>query len=139
MRLAGGAAILGALGACGSEAPLPPTVAVPTDGIDVGPLADLLPGTVVRLPEHRLAVLADETGVWALSLLCTHRQALLDHDPVKKAFTCPLHGAMFDHAGAVLQKPATSPLAWYRVRLVGGQVLVDPAVEVPAGTRTPRS
>lgn len=57
-------------------------------------------------------------GIFAVDNLCTHAEARLCEGKLKgQRILCPLHGAAFDvRDGSVLSRPASIPLATYRVR-----------------------
>lgn len=75
---------------------------------------EILPGRarVVRDGLGRTGVYRDETGtLHAVSLRCTHLGCLLRFNEAERSWDCPCHGSRFDVDGAVLEGPATTPLA----------------------------
>ena len=42
--------------------------------------------------------------------ICTHLYGVLRWNDAERSWDCPLHGSRFDHAGRVLEGPATRPL-----------------------------
>ena len=72
-------------------------------------------GRVVELGGEQLAVHRDESGeVHAVSAVCTHLGCIVEWNGQEETWDCPCHGSRFDHAGAVLQGPATEDLAVHR-------------------------
>ncbi len=57
---------------------------------------------------ERLALLRDNNGFYALSLICTHLGCTVT--VLEDAISCPCHGSRFDRQGKVLLGPATEPL-----------------------------
>ncbi len=104
-----------------------------TNKLSIGKPQDYPAGTVKMFPEQKFAVLADAMGVYALSLVCTHKGGPLDYK-AGEGFICQWHGAVFDQAGKVLKAPAREPLPWYEVSLDKEQLWVDLNKTVPAGT-----
>src|SRR4051794_6747535 len=66
---------------------------------------------------------------YATTDICSHAYAELsagELDTDDCAVECPLHGSRFDiRSGAALSLPAFEPIATYRVRLEGQDVLVE--------------
>jgi len=114
-----GKGILG-LGACGAgllvgQFFLPPRVRDLSKQLYLGPLGSLPAGTSRYLPGPNVYVFHDEQGLYALSGRCTHLGCSLLKHP--EGFSCPCHGARFDHLGQPLSGPVTRPLAWFRIGL----------------------
>ncbi len=77
-------------------------------------LADIPPGEgkTVRVSGERLAVYRDPAGaLHAVSSVCTHLGCLVKFNNAEKTWDCPCHGSRFSVDGAVLDGPATRPLA----------------------------
>lgn len=74
--------------------------------------------------EERVALLRDEKGCYALSLVCTHLGCTVT--VAADQLSCPCHGSRFDRRGRVLKGPADRPLPELRV------VVRDDRVEVLA-------
>jgi cytochrome b6-f complex iron-sulfur subunit len=91
------------------------------------------PGTRLPLGAKRVTVIRTAAGVAAVSTTCTHLGCVVATTEV--GFDCPCHGSRFDPDGGVLGGPAPRPLPWFQVALTpSGEVEVDTAVEVPAGS-----
>jgi glycine/D-amino acid oxidase-like deaminating enzyme/nitrite reductase/ring-hydroxylating ferredoxin subunit len=76
--------------------------------------ADIRPGEgkTLRLRGERLAVYRDPKGaLHAVSSVCTHLGCLVKFNNAEKTWDCPCHGSRFGVDGAVLDGPATRPLA----------------------------
>ena len=66
-------------------------------------------------------------GKWqALSAKCTHSGCAVDWQPKSagERFLCPCHASRFDENGQVLSGPAKAPLARYKVRAQGEDLIV---------------
>lgn len=57
---------------------------------------------------ERLALLRDEAGLYALSLICTHLGCTVT--VTEKSLSCPCHGSTFDRQGNVIKGPANKSL-----------------------------
>ena len=57
---------------------------------------------------ERLAILKDNDGVYALSLICSHLGCTVT--VTENAISCPCHGSLFDRRGKVVKGPAYKPL-----------------------------
>ena len=58
--------------------------------------------------DERLALLRDDSGLYALSLVCTHLGCTVTVSSQELA--CPCHGSTFDRQGRVLKGPADRAL-----------------------------
>ena len=72
--------------------------------------------------EERLALLRDGSGLYALSLVCTHLGCTVTVSAHELA--CPCHGSIFDRQGRVLKGPADRPLGRLKVEERGERVEV---------------
>jgi glycine/D-amino acid oxidase-like deaminating enzyme/nitrite reductase/ring-hydroxylating ferredoxin subunit len=69
-------------------------------------------GAVVRIGGQRCAVYRDQDGdLHTVSATCTHLGCTVAFNDAEKTWDCPCHGSRFTPDGAVLQGPATNPLA----------------------------
>jgi nitrite reductase/ring-hydroxylating ferredoxin subunit len=87
------------------------------------PLARLSPDVMVRLDDGLdtpIIVVRHGGVVYAFDAICTHRRCSLERGDVEDGLVmCPCHGAEFDlKTGAVVEGPATTPLATYGVAVV---------------------
>ena len=74
--------------------------------------------------DERLALLRDTSGLYALSLVCTHLGCTVTVSSQELA--CPCHGSTFDRQGRVLKGPADRALRRLVVEERGGVVEVLP-------------
>jgi cytochrome b6-f complex iron-sulfur subunit len=72
--------------------------------------------------DERLALLRDGSGIYALSLVCTHLGCTVVVSAGELA--CPCHGSIFDRQGAVLKGPADRALQRLQVSEQEGRVEV---------------
>lgn len=90
------------------------------------PLRELVDEQALGLVVNHVAVCLVRTGgqVYAVHDECTHASIPLSEGEVDEGtIECWLHGSRFDLAtGAVLNLPATEPVATYPVRVVGDDV-----------------
>ena len=84
--------------------------------------ADVPPGGALLFRTERLALLRDDTGFYALSLICTHLGCTVT--VTEDALACPCHGSRFDRQGRVLKGPADRALERLKVELRGERVEV---------------
>ena len=78
-----------------------------------GTIGDLAPGegAVLDVDGERVAVFKDEqSGVHALSAVCTHLYCTVGWNPAECSWDCPCHGSRFALDGSVIHGPATSAL-----------------------------
>jgi cytochrome b6-f complex iron-sulfur subunit len=107
----------------------------PATAFSVGPPDAIAVGSVVTNVEHRIYVIRMMEGFRALSAVCTHLGCITRFQPDRNIIACPCHGSQFTLAGEVVAGPAPRPLRWLEMRLSDrGELIVDTAVEVPAGT-----
>lgn len=99
--------------------------------VDVGPLAELPPGTVKIVREGDLGVGVFNAGgeLYAIEDRCSHDDGPLcegDFEPGTGVVTCPRHGARFDiRTGRPLSLPAVLPVDTFPVRIEGDRVFVE--------------
>ncbi|MDD2581963.1 MAG: Rieske (2Fe-2S) protein [Desulfuromonadaceae bacterium] len=84
--------------------------------------ADVPPGGALVFRDERLALLRDDAGFYALSLVCTHLGCTVTVS--EDALSCPCHGSRFDRLGKVLRGPADRPLTRFNVEQHGERVEV---------------
>jgi cytochrome b6-f complex iron-sulfur subunit len=107
----------------------------PPTAFSVGPPDAIAVGSVVTNVEHRIYVIRVTEGFRALSAVCTHLGCITRFQPDRNIIACPCHGSQFTLAGEVVAGPAPRPLRWLQMKLSDqGELIVDTAVEVPAGT-----
>ncbi|WP_448202634.1 FAD-dependent oxidoreductase [Azospirillum sp. sgz302134] len=69
-------------------------------------------GAVLKMAGRPVAVYRDESGaLHRRSAICTHLKCVVHWNPGEKSWDCPCHGSRFAVDGAVLNGPATQPLA----------------------------
>jgi cytochrome b6-f complex iron-sulfur subunit len=101
--------------------------------VSLGSVAAVPEGLTV-LPLKRVALVRDDDGIAAISMVCTHMNCALRHEG--STFVCPCHGAQFSLDGTVQRGPATENLRHVRVfENAAGDLAIDLAEEVSAETR----
>ena len=107
----------------------------PPTAFSAGPPDAIGVGSVVTNVEHRVYVIRLAEGFHALSAVCTHLGCITRFQPDRNIIACPCHGSQFTLAGDVVAGPAPRPLRWLAMSLSDkGELIVDTAGEVPAGT-----
>jgi Rieske Fe-S protein len=84
--------------------------------------AEVPPDGALVFRTERVALMRDDTGFYALSLVCTHLGCTVV--VTEEALSCPCHGSRFDLKGAVLTGPADRPLTRMHVEVRGDKVEV---------------
>lgn len=82
--------------------------------------ADVPPGGALVFRTERVALLKDDTGFYALNLICTHLGCTVV--VTEDALSCPCHGSRFDRHGRVLSGPADRSLLRMQVEIRGDRV-----------------
>jgi nitrite reductase/ring-hydroxylating ferredoxin subunit len=94
----------------------------------VGRAEDVAEGQVRAFDVEGAPVAVARVGgrAYAFSDICTHRQCNLSASELDgTTIECECHGSVFDiTTGAVLNGPATEPIATYEVREDGGELRV---------------
>ena len=98
--------------------------------VTVGKADDIAEGdaTAFDVNGEQIAVSRVEGKLHAFSDICTHRQCNLSLGGEIEGTTieCECHGSVFDMgSGAVIQGPATEPIATFGVAEDGGQLKVE--------------
>ncbi len=112
------------------------TVIDPND--PAGPIGDvsLYPLGSFKIAGNIYFMGHDAGGLYAMTMACTHAGCACDMKGTE--LSCPCHGSRFDHAGNVLQGPATKPLPHFKVSVdASGNIAVDRFTVVSQSTRTP--
>ena len=106
------------LGSCGLLRYLTPRSTRTRQVLLRAALTDVPPNGALVFREERVALLRDEGGLYALSLVCTHLGCTVTMSD--QEVVCPCHGSRFDRQGRVLNGPAERPLKRMRVEVRGG-------------------
>lgn len=80
----------------------------PSPRISLGPASGYPPGTRTVVADGQALLLHDETGLHALSLVCTHLGCLVQAEG--SGFACPCHGSLYAADGSLIRGPAAQPL-----------------------------
>jgi cytochrome b6-f complex iron-sulfur subunit len=113
-----------------SVAPTPSTSPSTVSGFLVAHISDLKEGQVKVVQANDLlghpvgvALILQGSIVTAHSVICTHRGCQVTES--SNQLVCPCHGSVFSGAsGAVIQGPAQTPLATFKVAQVGSEIYI---------------
>ena len=101
------------------------------DYVKVASTEDVPPGDLMLVDlDGERVVLANAGGrIYALAELCTHVARPLSEGYLDgEELVCPFHWSRFDvKSGEALNLPANEPLAVYKVRIEGSDILIAPA------------
>jgi nitrite reductase/ring-hydroxylating ferredoxin subunit/DMSO/TMAO reductase YedYZ heme-binding membrane subunit len=107
----------------------------------VGPVNQLPEGRglVVTLPSgETAAVFRHDGGISATSNLCAHQNGPLGEGRVRNGrIICPWHGYEYCVRNGRAPAPYTEKIATYRVKIVSGQILIDPVANPPGTSVDP--
>lgn len=107
--------------------------------IQGGPAKDVPIGSLSARPEAAVALGRDDSGLYALSTICTHQGCDIRSSGTVGAtgLACGCHGSRFDANGAVENGPAATALEHYQVRIDdAGDWVIDMSTLVGASERT---
>jgi sulfoxide reductase heme-binding subunit YedZ len=108
-----------------------------SEWVSVGKVDDIVPdrGLVVCLEgEERVAVYRYDNKVSAVSNVCSHQNGPLGEGKiVDGCLTCPWHGYQFLVDKGQSPPPFTEKIPTYRVKIVAGEIFLDPCA-LPPGT-----
>jgi cytochrome b6-f complex iron-sulfur subunit len=80
--------------------------------------------------EHRVWIVRDDRGFYALSTICTHLGCTPNWLQTEQKFKCPCHGSGYYVTGINFEGPAPRPLERFKIGLAeDGQILVDESVK----------
>ena len=84
--------------------------------------ADVPPGGALLFRSERVALMKDNAGFYALSLICTHLGCTVV--VTEDELSCPCHGSRFDQQGMVLTGPADKSLVKLKLAELNGVIKV---------------
>jgi len=119
------ATALGVAAVGAARLPMPSVFPEANTRVKLGPLSQFVGVPVTPVPEHRLWVLSDAGGLYAISAVCTHLGCIV-HAQGDEGYFCPCHGSRFDRDGRPTAGPAPGPLHYLTLSLsADGQLVVD--------------
>jgi Rieske Fe-S protein len=111
----------------------------PSGTYAAGNLGQLAVGDLQAISGGPVAVGRDASGVYAMTLICTHAGCDMSSEGSVSAqgVDCFCHGSRFDVNGDVINGPAQSPLEHFQVTVdASGAITVDASVTVADTVRT---
>ena len=97
--------------------------------VKVAETKDIVVGTgiLVELEGERIALFNENGTFYAIGDVCTHSGGPLSEGDLEgDVVICPWHGAQFDvKTGEVISPPASEPVPTYRVKVEGGDILIE--------------
>lgn len=79
---------------------------------------------------HRIWIIRNERGFYALSAICTHLGCTPNWLQGEQKFKCPCHGSGFYITGINFEGPAPRPLPRYHIALADdGQIQIDESIQ----------
>lgn len=118
--IAMGVALVGAL-----RLPMPSVFPESSSRVKLGPPGQFKGVERTAFVELRLWVFSDESGLYAMSAVCTHLGCIVAPQE-EGGYFCPCHGSRFDAHGKVVKGPAPKALAHLELSLSpDGQLVVD--------------
>ncbi len=129
-----GVSISGLIAVVGNLLYLKPTVSYgPASRIVAGKPADFTVGAREVFENAQFALVREQDGFAAISLVCTHLRCTVRTS--EAGFECPCHGSQYDRNGSITGGPAPEPLDWYKVGITpNGELEIDKTVKVSQGT-----
>jgi thiosulfate dehydrogenase [quinone] large subunit len=104
--------------------------------VRLGSLDSFATGTWTLITAARMIVGHDDGGLYAYSAVCTHAGCTVNPPSSTGQALCPCHRSLFDGDGAVVNGPATRPLAHYAVTICDGVAYANRSQTVDPSTRT---
>ncbi|MDE2126000.1 MAG: ubiquinol-cytochrome c reductase iron-sulfur subunit [Armatimonadetes bacterium] len=109
--------------------------------VALGPVADFPAGTFTAADylspsndgwmkssmQQTVWVQNSESGVIALSAICTHAGCRVGWHHNLNRFVCPCHGGQYDASGRVISGPPPRPLTRFMAKVEGGTIYVKSA------------
>lgn len=125
------APVLSTLG-CGPAGGQPPAGKIAAGNVSVIPA-----GAFRVVPPWSLGLGRDSSGLWAMSLVCTHAGCDMSGDVGASSVFCNCHGSEFNLDGNVLAGPARFGLEHFAVLVdPAGAITVDADQPVASSVRT---
>ena len=137
MKKYAGVTFIGAMGIWATSMArftMPSLLPQETKKIKIGSQSDFPAGTVKTFDEEKVILFADNEGISAISLICTHLGCIVSFNG--RGFECPCHGSKFGITGNVTRGPAPRGLHWYKIeQLPSGQLQINLSAQVKPGTK----
>lgn len=128
-------AALGVAAVGAARLPMPSVFPEANTRVKLGPSSPFLGIPVTPVPEHRLWIMSDKDGLFAMSAVCTHLGCIVQSQG-EQGYFCPCHGSRFDRDGMPTAGPAPGPLHYLKLSLsADGQLVVDKQSKVAADVR----
>lgn len=112
----------------------------PDDWIDAGPAATTIEGRarMALIGEDKVAIFRHEGQLFCVSNVCRHQNGPLSEGRiVDGCITCPWHGYQYLPHNGQSPPPFTEKIETFNLRIVDGQILVDPRANPPGTAVAP--
>lgn len=128
-------AALGVAAVGAARLPMPSVFPEANTRVKLGPPSQFVGVPSTPVPEHRLWIMSDGGGLYAMSAVCTHLGCIVQSQG-DEGYFCPCHGSRFDHEGRPTAGPAPGPLHYLKLSLsADGQLQVDKQERATADNR----
>ncbi|NTU45086.1 MAG: Rieske 2Fe-2S domain-containing protein [Chlorobiaceae bacterium] len=107
----------------------PVSTATSKNEIVVGKASDVPvnSGKIYQFNKDKVLVVNNNGNLTATSAVCTHLGCLVHWDTAASNISCPCHGAKYKETGEIISGPQPKPLAPFKVRVEGEDLIVTKA------------
>jgi cytochrome b6-f complex iron-sulfur subunit len=84
-------------------------------------------GKIYQFNKDKVLVVNDNGKLTACSAVCTHLGCLVHWDHAQNLIACPCHGAKYKQTGEIISGPQPLPLASFKVRVEGENLIIAKA------------
>jgi cytochrome b6-f complex iron-sulfur subunit len=82
---------------------------------------------IFQFNKDKILVVNDNGKLTACSAVCTHLGCLVHWDNAQNLIACPCHGAKYKQTGEIISGPQPLPLAAFKVRVEGENLIIAKA------------
>jgi cytochrome b6-f complex iron-sulfur subunit len=109
---------------------IPPTITTKSvNELMVGKAAEIPENTgkIFQFNKDKVIVINDNGKLTACSAVCTHLGCVVHWDNEQNLISCPCHGAKYKQTGEIISGPQPLPLATFKVKVVGEDLIIAKA------------